>query len=79
MVTKLKQSMMDGTKIRILRDSIKRVEESRDMLLFGMEIGEPYMFHLENIINEKMVVIIPLEGLRHCPTDMSAKEYFNEL
>ena len=41
MIIKLKQSMMNGMKVRILRDYINRVEENRDTFLFGMELGVP--------------------------------------
>ena len=71
--------MIDGTKVRILRDYIKRVEEMRDTFLFGMELDVPYILHLENRISEKMVVTIILEGLRHRPTGVGTKGYFKEL
>ena len=48
MFIKLKQFMMDGMKIRILRDVIKRVEEKHDMFLFGMKLVVPYILHLKN-------------------------------
>ena len=78
MVINLKQSMMDGMKLRILRYSIKRVEDNRGTFLFGMEFGVPYILYLEDGINETMGVMILLEEF-HCPTGVGAKVYFNEL
>ena len=79
MVIKLKQSMTDGMKVMMLRDSIKRVAVERDILLFGMELGVPCILHLKNRISGKILVMILLEGLCHRPACMGVKEYFKEL
>ena len=76
---KLKQSKMNVMKVRILRGSIKRVKGKRDTFLFGMELGVLYILHLENRISEKIVAMILLEGLCHCPTGVGTKAYFNDL
>ena len=71
--------MMDGMNVRMLRDSIKRVEEKRDIFLFGMELGVLCILYLENKFREKMMTMILLEGLCRCPTCVGTKEYFKEL
>ena len=79
MVINLNQSMMDGRKVKILRDSIKRAEENRDTFLFGMELSISCIMYLENRISEKMGVMLLLEGICRHPTGVGVKAYFNKL
>ena len=60
MVAKLKQSMIDRMKV-ILRDFIKNVAEKCDIFLFGMEFDVHCNLHLENIISQKIIVMIFLK------------------
>lgn len=43
--------------------------------LFEMERGVPCILHMENRINEILLVMITLERLRHRITSVIAKEY----
>ena len=64
-VTKLKESVMNGRMVKVLRDYIKRIEDLQDGFLFGLERAVPCVLHLENRVNEKLVVMTLLEGLKH--------------
>ena len=64
-VAKLKESVMNGRMVKVLRDSIKRIEDMKDGFLFGLERAVPCVLHLENRVNEKLVVMALLEGLKH--------------
>ena len=64
-VAKLKESVMNGRMVKVLRDSIKRIEDMKDGFLFGSERTVPCVLHLENRVNEKLVVMTLLEGLKH--------------
>lgn len=74
-VVKLKHSLMEGQMVKLLRQSIIRIEEAQDGFLFEMERGVPCILHMENRINEKIIVMTILEGLRHRTNGVMAKEY----
>jgi len=78
-VAKLKESVMNGRMIKVLRDSIKRIEDMKDGFLFGLERAVPCVLHLENRVNEKLVVMTLLEGLKHRTNGAQSKEYFEEV
>ena len=64
-VSKLRASLNDGRMVKVLRDSIKRIEDKEDGFLFGLHKAVPCVLHLENRVNEKLVVMTLLEGLKH--------------
>ena len=74
-VVKLKQSLMEGQMVKLLGQSIMRVEEEQDEFLFEMERGISCILHMEDRINRKLIVIIILEGLRHRTNSVMAKEF----
>ena len=78
-VAKLKESLMNGRMVKVLRDSIKRIEDEQDGFLFGLERAIPCVLHLENRVNEKLVVMTLLEGLKHRTNGAQSKEYFEEV
>ena len=78
-VAKLKESVMNGRMVKVLRDYIKRIEDLQDGFLFGLERAVPCVLHLENRVNEKLVVMPLLEGLKHRSNDAQSKEYFEEV
>jgi hypothetical protein len=78
-VGKLKASLMDGRSIKVLRDSIKRIEEKEAGFLFGLHKAVPCVLHLENRINEKLVVMTLLEGLKHRTNGVQSKAYFQDV
>ena len=78
-VQKLKQSMMDGRMVTVLRDSIQHVEEKRGTFLFPMELAVPCILHMENRISEKVSVMVILEGLRHRQSGVNTVCYFSQL
>ena len=56
---------MEGQMVKLLRQSIMRIEEEQDGFLFEMKRGVPFILHMENSMNEKLIVMIILKGLRH--------------
>ena len=78
-VAKLKSSLMEGRLIAKLRESIKRIEEKEDEFLFGIDKAVPCGLHLENRVNEKLVVMVLLERLKHRTNGVQANEYFVEI
>ena len=74
-VVKLNQSLMEGQMVKLLRQSIMRIEEEQDGFLFEMERGVPCILHMKNRINKKLIVIIILKGLRHRTNCVMAREY----
>ena len=75
-VSKLKASLNDGKMVKVLRDSIKRIEDKEDGFLFGLHKAVPCVLHLENRVNEKLVVMTLLEGLKHRTNGVQSQEYF---
>ena len=45
-VAKLKDSLMNGRMIKVLRDCIRRVEDMEHGLLIGLDRAVPCVFHL---------------------------------
>ena len=78
-VAKLKASLMEGRMIKVMRDSIKRIEDKQSGFLFGLERAVPCVLHLENRVNEKLVVMTLLEGLKHRSNGVQSQEYFQEV
>ena len=78
-VTKLKESVMNGRMVRVLRDFTKRIEDMKDGFLFGLKRAVPCVLHLENRVNKKLVVMSLLEGLKHRANGAQSKEYFEEV
>ena len=78
-VSKLKKSLMDGRMVLFLRDSINRIEEKEKGFLFGLDRAVPCVLHLENRVNEKLVVMTLLEGLKHRTNGAMSKAYFQEI
>ena len=48
-----------------MRDYIKRIKYKEKGFLFGIHIAIPCVLHLENEVNEKIVVTTLLEELKH--------------
>ena len=78
-VAKLKDSLMNGRSVKVLRDSIKRIEDEQDGFLFGLDKAVPCILHMENRVNEKLVGMTLLEGLKHRTNGAQSKEYFEEV
>ena len=51
--------------VKALRDSIKRIEAMENGFLFGLDRAVPCVIHLENRVNEKLVVMTLLEDSKH--------------
>ena len=64
-VAKLKASLMEGRLIKVMRDSIKRIEDKQSGFLFGLERAVPCVLHLDNRVNDKLVEMTLLEELKH--------------
>ena len=47
--------------------------------MFGLDKAVPCVLHLENRVNEKLVVMTLLEGLKHMTKGAQSKEYFEEV
>ena len=78
-VSKLRASLNDGRIVKVLRDSIKRIEYKEDGFLFGLHKAVPCVLHLENRVNEKLVVMTLLEGLKHRTNGVQSQEYFQDV
>ena len=65
--------------VLFLRDSINRIEEKQNGFLFGLDRAVPCVLHLENRVNEKLVVMTLLEGLKHRTNGAMSKAYFQEI
>ena len=78
-VAKLKVSLMDGRMVEFLRASINRIEEKEKGFLFGLDRAVPCVLHLENRVNEKLVVMTLLEGLKHRTNGAMSQAYFQEI
>ena len=61
-VSKLKTSLMDGRLVLFIRASINIIEEKEKRFLFSLDIAVPCLLHLENCVNEKLVVMTILKG-----------------
>ena len=75
-VAKLKMSLMDGRMVLFLRASINRIEEKEKGFLFGLDRAVPCVLYLENRVNEKLVVMTLLEGLKHRTNGAMSQAYF---
>ena len=78
-VSKLRASLNDGRMVKVLRDSIKRIEDKEDGFLFGLHKAVHCVLHLENRVNEKLVVMTLLEGLKHRTNGVQSQEYFQDV
>ena len=78
-VSKLKVSLMYGRMIKVMRDYIKRIEEKEDGFPFGLHKAVPCVLHLGNRVNEKLVVMMLLEGLKHRTNGVQQQEYFQNV
>ena len=76
-VTKLKQSMMDERIVCMLRALIQCIETQR--FLFELDIAVPCIFHIENRVSEKIIVLILLEGLKYHQIGVGTLSYFKEV
>ena len=63
-VTKLKYSLLEGTVVIQLRDSIEYNRSIVDEFLLPQSLAIPCILHIENRVNEKitMMVMLMLEG-----------------
>ena len=69
---------MNGRMVKVLRDSITRIEDMQDGFLCGLDRAVPCILHLENRVNEKLVVTALLEGPKHRTNSAQSKEYFED-
>ena len=78
-VAKLKMSLMDGRMVLFLRASINRIEEKEKGFLFCLDRAVPCVLHFENRVNEKLVIMTLLEGLKHRTNGAMSLAYFQEI
>ena len=75
-VAKLKDSLLDGIKITILKNSLNRVSEKRDKYMFTMDKFIPCILYMENRLNEKLSTTYLFEGLMHRTAKVNINGYF---
>ena len=71
--------MLDGVKVTILKNSLKRMTERRNHFLFPIEKAIPYILHTENRVSNTLVTICLLEGIHHRTTGVNTKACFTEI
>ena len=64
-VMKLKSSILEGEMISQLRDSVTHNDTVKDGYLFLLSLAIPCILHLENRVNEKVIILLILEGMKH--------------
>ena len=74
-VLKLKNYLLESKIIKNLRDAIDRYDMTSDDYLFAIEKAIPCVLHLENRINEKIITIIIVEGLRNRTSGRESDKY----
>ena len=78
-VSKLKASLLNGRMVKVLRDYIKRIDDNEGRFLLGFHVAIPCVLHLENCVNEMLVAVMLLEGLKHRTNSAQSKAYFKTL
>ena len=78
-VHKLKQSLLEGATVIQLRDSIEHNASVVGDYLFALSLAIPCILHLENRVNEKVIMMIILEGMRKRSSSVALADYFKRL
>ena len=78
-VLKLKNYLLESKIIKNLRDAIDRYDMTSDDYLFAIEKAIPCVLHLENRINEKIITIIIVEGLRNRTSGRELDKYVKNI
>ena len=78
-VMKLKSSILEGEMISQLRDSVTHNDTVKDGYLFPLSLAIPCILHLENRVNEKVIMMLILEGMKHRSGVKELDEYFDQL
>ena len=65
--------------VRQLRDNITHNYSVVNRFLFEQYLAISYIFHLENRVNEKLIMMLVLEGLRKCGSPAAVNYYFEQL
>ena len=78
-ITKLKQSMLEGAIVIQLRDSIEHNGSVVGDFLFAQSLAIPCILHMENRVNEKIIMMVILEGMRKRSSPAALSEYFDSL
>ena len=78
-VTKLKHSLLEGAVVTHLRDSIEYNNSIADGFLFPQSLVIPCILLMENRINEKIIMMLILEGHRKRSEPSALEDYYKRL
>lgn len=78
-VFKLKDSLLEGEMVSQLRDSVTHNDTVKDGYLFPLSLAIPCILHLENRVNEKVIMMVILEGMKHRSGTKELDDYFVKL
>lgn len=78
-VAQLKESLLEGAVVIQLRDSIEYNRSIVDGVLFPQSLAILCILHMENRVNEKIIMMLILEGMRKRSQPVVLEDYFKRL